>query len=475
MIRLHLFLLVTLSFFSCTQRDTSTQQDNDTSDKGDLVYFLTKGDKTALLQKQHQTLHFSEEKKDMPTIAVDESQTFQDIDGFGYTLTGGSADLIASLPEARQDSLIQELFSDQDDAIRVNYLRVSIGASDLSAATFTYDEVAAGQTDPELKHFSIAQEKESLIPILKKILAVNPTIKILGSPWTAPTWMKTNGAYKGGSLKKEYYQSYAQYFVKYVEAMKQEGITIDAITIQNEPLHPGNTPSMYMEAEDQAEFIKTALGPAFKKAGITTKIIVYDHNADRPDYPMTIYADQEAAQYVDGAAFHLYGGKIDALSKVHEAYPKKQLYFTEQWVGGPGNFPEDLKWHVSTLVIGATRNWSRNVLEWNLAADANYNPHTPDGGCTSCLGAITIQDGKVERNVAYYIIGHASKFVPDGSKRIASNLVDGLPNVAFITPEGKKVLIVVNNSNSDQHFQLLYQGRYVNITQPAGAAATYIW
>lgn len=472
MIRLNLFLLITLSLCSCRQGETTAQQD---TAGGDLTYFLTKGDKTALLQKQSLALHFTEEQKEGPAIIVDESQIFQDIDGFGYTLTGGSADLIASLPEVKQDSLIEELFSDQEDGIRVNYLRVSIGASDLSAATFTYNDVPAGETDPELKHFSIAQEKESLIPVLKKILAVNPTIKILGSPWTAPTWMKTNGTYKGGSLKKEYYQSYAQYFVKYVEAMKQEGISIDAITIQNEPLHPGNTPSMYMEAKDQAEFIKTALGPAFRKADITTKIIVYDHNADRPDYPMTIYADQEAAQYVDGAAFHLYGGKIDALSKVHAAYPEKHLYFTEQWVGGPGNFPEDLTWHVSTLIIGATRNWSRNVLEWNLAADANYNPHTPDGGCTSCLGAITIQDGKVERNVAYYIIGHASKFVPDGSKRIGSNLVDGLPNVAFITPEGEKVLIVVNTGNEDQPFQISYQDKQVTVNQAAGSVATYVW
>lgn len=255
--------------------------------------------------------------------------------------------------------------------------------------------------------------------------------------------------------------------------MKAEGITIDAITIQNEPLHPGNVPSMYMEAKDQANFIKTALGPAFKAAGIKTKIIVYDHNADRPDYPITILKDPEANKYVDGSAFHLYGGKIEALSQVHEAFPDKNLYFTEQWVGGPSNFAEDLKWHVSTLIIGATRNWSRNVLEWNLAADPQYKPHTI-GGCTTCLGAITIAPA-VSRNVAYYIIGHASKFVPAGSVRIASNLVDKLDNVAFKRKDGKTVLIVVNTGKESKTFSIKHKGKTSSTTLPASAVATYVW
>ncbi|WP_134088691.1 glycoside hydrolase family 30 beta sandwich domain-containing protein [Olivibacter sp. XZL3] len=469
-----LTLLFFLSLLSCAQNASKERSEEKVEADGDkITYYLTKGDRSALLQKLQTS--FTDQDNAAKRISLDSTQTFQEIDGFGYTLTGGSADLIASLPEAKQDSLLEELFSDKEQAIRVNYLRVSIGASDLSASTFTYNEMPAGQSDPSLKHFSIAEEKKSLIPVLKKIIAINPAIKILGSPWTAPTWMKTNGAFKGGSLKKEYYASYAQYFVKYIEAMKSEGIVIDAITIQNEPLHPGNTPSMYMEAKDQALFIKTALGPAFEAAGIKTKIIVYDHNADRPDYPMEIYADKEASKYVDGAAFHLYGGKIEALSTVHDAFPDKNLYFTEQWVGGPGNFAEDLKWHVSTLIIGATRNWSRNVLEWNLAADANYNPHTPDGGCTSCLGALTIDGDQVSRNVAFYIIGHASKFVPTGSKRIASTLADSLPNAAFLTPQGKKVLIVVNEAAQEQSFTIEDAKRYASLSLPGESVATFVW
>ncbi len=163
-------------------------------------------------------------------------------------------------------------------------------------------------------------------------------------------------------LKPGYYAAYANYFVKYIQAMKAEGITIDAITVQNEPLHGGNNPSMVMQAADQATFIKNNLGPAFSTAGITTKIITYDHNADRPDYPLTILNDPAAKPYVDGSAFHLYGGNISALTQVHNAHPDKHVYFTEQWVGGPGNFAGDLQWHVENLIIGATRNWSRNVL-----------------------------------------------------------------------------------------------------------------
>jgi glucosylceramidase len=369
--------------------------------------------------------------------------------------------------------LIKELFSTKGNGIGVSYLRISIGASDLSADTFSYNDLPAGQTDANQDRFSIAKEMKDLVPVLKLIVSEQPKIKILGSPWSPPTWMKDNGSFKGGSLRPMYYQSYAKYFVKYIRAMKAQGISIDAITIQNEPLHPGNVPSMLMPAIAEAEFVKTALGPMFKREGITTKIIVYDHNADKPEYPLTILKDAEARQYVDGSAFHLYGGNISALTQVHNAYPEKNVYFTEQWVGGPSNFGEDLKWHVSTLIIGATRNWSRNVLEWNLAADPQYKPHT-DGGCTTCLGAITIAP-KVTRNVAYYIIGQASKFVTPGSVRIASNISSKLDNVAFRTPEGKTVLIVVNNNRKEQAFNIKSKDQLLSASLPAGAAATYVW
>ncbi|WP_245898686.1 glycoside hydrolase family 30 protein [Chitinophaga niastensis] len=437
--------------------------------------WLTSPDKTIALQKQTPGLPFTSKDNGFPTINVDPSKTFQSIDGFGFTLTGGSATLINKLPAAAQNALLKELFLTAGNGIGISYLRLSIGASDLSAAVFTYDDMPAGQTDPQLKHFNIDKEKEDLIPVLKKIVALQPRIKILGSPWTPPAWMKTNNSFIGGSLKPEYYAAYANYFVKYIQAMKAAGITIDAITIQNEPLHPRNNPSMLMLAPDQAEFVKTNLGPAFKAAGIATKIILYDHNCDKPEYPLTILKDPAAYRFVDGSAFHLYGGTIDALTTVHNQFPDKNVYFTEQWSDGKGSFANELKSNTTRLIIGATRNWSRNVLQWNLAADAQWNPHTDQGGCSQCLGGITIDGAAVSRNSSYYVIGHAAKFVPAGSVRIASDMPAHLDNVAFQTPAGKKVLIVVNNNAGPQSFQIKVKDQLVATSLNSGAVGTYIW
>lgn len=408
------------------------------------------------------------------TIRVDTSKTYQPIDGFGYTLTGGSAALLQQMGDTARATLLKELFTTTGKGIGVSYLRVSVGASDLDERVFSYDDLPAGQTDPTLAKFNLAPDQVALIPMLKQILALNPTIKILGSPWSPPIWMKTNHNSTGGSLKPAFYDAYAQYFVRYIQEMAKEGIRIDAITIQNEPLHPGNNPSLLMLPAEQAQFIKKSLGPAFKTAGIQTKIILYDHNADRPDYPISVLSDSGARPYIDGSAFHLYAGSIGALSKVHDAFPNKNLYFTEQWIGAPGNLKGDLAWHVRELIIGATRNWSRTVLEWNLAADPQQNPHTP-GGCMECLGALTIDGDSVSRNPAYYNIAVAAKFVRPGSVRIASDETKSLPNVAFKTPTGQMVLIVLNDSMVDQSFGIQYGKQQASATLSAGAVGTYVW
>lgn len=442
----------------------------------DVTLWLTKPDRTALFARQNGRLTFRETSSAGLIIDVDTTRTFQTMDGFGYTLTGGSAGLINRMKAADRAALLQELFGTDSNHIGVSYLRLSIGASDLSDRVFTYDDVPAGETDPTLAKFSLEPERADLLPVLKQILTISPALKILGSPWTPPVWMKTNGQSKGGSLKPEFYEAYARYFVKYVQAMKAEGIPIDAITIQNEPLHPGNNPSLLMLPAEQALFIKQHLGPAFRAAGIQTKIILYDHNADRTDYPISILNDPAAKQYVDGSAFHLYGGTIDALEQVHKAHPDRHLYFTEQWVGVNGKFNEELAWHTKNLLIGAPRNWCRTVLEWNLAADPNQNPHT-DGGCTECLGALTIStDGaRVTRNVAYYLIAHASKFVRPGSVRVASNQPAGLPNVAYRTPTGQNVLLVHNEGPSAKTFAIRYHNRFVTTTLGPGAVGTFVW
>lgn len=437
--------------------------------------WLTMPDKSALFEKGDERLPFDSRLNLNPTIEVDTAQTYQIIDGFGYTLTGGSALHINSMEDASRLALLRELFSTGGNSIGISYLRLSIGASDLDEKPFSYNDLPAGETDLEMKKFSLAPDKVHLIPVLKEILSINPDIKLMGSPWSPPAWMKTNGDTRGGSLKPQYYEVYAQYLVRYIQEMQQEGIRIDAITIQNEPLHPGNNPSLLMLAEEQGVFIKNHLGPAFQEAGLDTKIIIYDHNADRPDYPISILNDQEVRKFVDGSAFHLYGGTIDALTDVHNAHPDKNLYFTEQWIGAPGNFPHELKWHVENLIIGATRNWCRTVLEWNLAADPEQEPHTDRGGCDRCLGALTIERNTVIRNPAYYIIAHASKFARPGSVRVASNSPEGLPNVAFLAPDGKKVLVVLNTSSSSKSFNIGYQGNNAMATLAGGAVGTFVW
>jgi glucosylceramidase len=440
----------------------------------DIEAWVTTADRSALLSKLSVPLRFGSGGQLPTVIEIDTARRFQTIDGFGYTLTGGSAMLInRQLTAAQRNALLRELFLTDSVGIGISYLRLSIGASDLSDRVFSYNDLPAGQTDPQLQQFSLAPDQTDLIPVLKEILRLNPDIKLMGSPWSAPVWMKTNGSSVGGSLKKEFYGAYADYFVRYLQEMAKEGIAIDAITPQNEPENPHNNPSMLMTAAEQTDFIKNFLGPAFRAAGLKTKIVVFDHNCDNPGYPISILNDAAARTFVDGSAFHLYAGTISALLQVHEAHPDKNLYFTEQWTSSEGNFGEDLKWNVRNLMIGSTRNWSRIVLQWNLAADPGQNPHTP-GGCDKCLGALTIGGG-ITRNVAYYTIAHAARFVRPGSVRVFSTDIPDLPNVAFQTPTGKKVLIVLNEGNSLRSFTLRFNGKTAALSLAANSVATFVF
>ena len=228
-----------------------------------------------------------------------------------------------------------------------------------------------------------------------------------------------------------------------------------------------------MEAVEQAEFIKNHLGPAFKLNNIASKIIIWDHNCDLPQYPMDILADPAANAFIDGSAFHLYGGNISALSTVKAAYPNKNIYFSEQWTSKDGDFAGDLQWHIKYVVIGSLQNWSRIALEWNLANDASFGPHTP-GGCTACKGALTIDGSIITRNVAYYIIAHVSKFVPPGSVRISHTPVAGIPSVAFKTPEGKLVLLVLNESGNTQAVHVVQGDKWVRVELKNESVSTII-
>ena len=437
--------------------------------------WLTTSSRSAILAPQTSAA-FSDAAPNQPVIDVNDMEQYQSMEGFGFALTGGSAQLLMRMSPEKRQALLEELFAPMGDGIRVSYLRVSIGSSDMNDHPYTYDDVAAGESDPELKKFSLERDRADVIPVLKAILAINPRVMILGSPWSAPAWMKTNDALKGGQLKPEDYGAYANYFVKYIEAMAREGITVNAITVQNEPLNPKNTPGMAMFWDEEDAFIAKYLGPAFRKAGIKTGIQVYDHNTDVPSYALSILADPVANPYVEGSAFHLYGGDTATMTRVHDEYPKKDLFLTEQSVTEPADSPTlDIDEPVDRVMIGATRNWCRNVLLWNLAADPNAGPHTNDGGCTECRGALTLNGDRVTRNVAYYVLAHFSKFVPPGSIRIGSTTLEQLDNVAFLTPEGKVVLVVASTGNFQKRFEVRYHGRTLKAELPPESVGTWVW
>jgi glucosylceramidase len=440
-----------------------------------LAVWLTRADQSLLLQKQGKTSGpVTGSGTDWPVIHVDTERKYQRMEGFGFALTGGSAMLIGRLPAAERDALLRELFLPSGDGIGISFLRLSIGASDLSERSFSYDDRPDGASDFELAHFDIEAGDREVIAVLQEILAINPALRLIATPWSAPPWMKTNRRFIGGKLRKDCYRVYAAYLVRYLLEMRQRGIIIQAMTPQNEPLNDRHEPSMVMEADEQAEFIKNHLGPALREADLAEiELLCWDHNCDVPAYPLAVFADPEARRYLSGSAWHLYAGDISVLSEMHRAYPGMKLYFTEQWVGADGQFGADLFWHARNVLIGSLNHWSQAVLEWNLASDPFFRPHTP-GGAPNCVGALTIGE-RITRNAAYYVIAHAAKFIRPGAFRIHSETAADLPHAAFLTPAGRIVLIVLNERAEPQSFGIRCHGKEVSATLPAHTVATCVW
>lgn len=423
--------------------------------------WTTTGSQSQLLQQQGNVTFAPDAGTAGTTITVNEATTYQSIDGFGYTLTQASAKLISNLSATAQNSLLNELFS-PSSGIGISVLRIGVGATDLSDYSYTYrDGASFSLSGPDLTY---------TIPILKKILAINPAIKIMATPWTAPRWMKTNGSFIGGTLKAENYESYGQYWLDYMNAMRAQGIEIWALTPQNEPLNPYNEPSMTLTKENELGLINDYIGPKLRGAGFNCKIICYDHNCDNTEFP--IYVANNST-YVDGSAFHLYGGNISAMTTVKNA-TNKNVYFTEQYTSKDGSFSGDLSWHIQNVVIGSINNWAKTVLEWNLVSDSQGGPHTP-GGSTVSMGAVTIDGTTITRRVGYYIIAHVSKFVQPGAVRISSNNSGNIQTTAFRNSDGSKVLLAFNNSSSGVSFKVKWGSQSFTYTLPGGTAGTFKW
>jgi glucosylceramidase len=434
------------------------------------------GDK---LLSQEPDVHFAAGGAALPTtITVDEATTYQEMVGFGAAITDASAWLLEnSMTASQRDALLQELFG-RNPGIGLSFTRLTMGASDFSLHQYSYDDMPAGQTDSSLAHFSIDSNRAYVLPTVQRALAINPRLKIMASPWSPPGWMKTTGSLIQGTLRPEAYAPFAEYFRRYIEAYRAEGVPIYAITLQNEPHYePADYPGMRLDPPVRAQVIGQYLGPLFARSGIATLILDWDHNWDEPQSPLQVLSDSTAARYTAGVAWHCYAGDVSAQTVVHDAYPDKDAYFTEcsggEW---SPNFADNLKWFVSTLVIGAARGWAKGVLLWNLALDDQHGPHT--GGCGNCRGVVTITaGGAVTRNVEYYALGHASRFVRPGARRIASTSFAGdLETVVFRNPDdGSKALIVVNAGAQERTFAVRWSGQSFRYVLAAGAVVTFSW
>jgi glucosylceramidase len=444
--------------------------------------WITSYDEVSLLEQQKPLiLTANSDSSDGVKITVDAGQEFQEIDGFGASLTDSSAWLMAKKlkPEARE-KVLQKLFNPKT-GIGLSVLRQPMGASDFALKSYTYNDMPAGQMpgglDTKLEKFSINHDKQYIIPILKRILEINPNLKIMGTPWSPPAWMKTTNSLIKGRLKPGGYDWLALYFLKYIQAYKGMGLPIYAITLQNEPnFEPEKYPGMSMSAQDQIEVVKR-LGPMLRAAKLETKILVWDHNWDKPEFPITVLNDATAREFVAGSAFHCYGGNVGAQAAVQAAHPDKELYFTE-CSGGEWSrtFRTNLQYIAQNNIIGPMRNWSRTAVLWNLALDEKFGPQ--NGGCNNCRGVIKINQtsGQVDYNVEFYALGQASKFVQPGSRRIASESSDGtVQTVAFTNTDGSRVLLAANAVLNDQQITVMDGSNSFSFKLPGNGVTTFIW
>ena len=439
--------------------------------------WVTTGDKTQLLRQHSDVLFAPGAGSGGTAISVIPTTTYQTIDGFGAAMTDSSAWLLQNeMTPAQRDKLMRQLFS-PESGIGMNYLRVPIGASDFTASGFyTYNDNPPGGTDELQQHFSIAHDQAYIIPRLQQARALNPQLKLMASPWTAPAWMKTNNSLTGGSLAAQWEASYARYLAKIVQAYEAAGLPIDTLSVQNEPLHTSNYPSMFMSATQQMNLIKNHVGPLFAAEEITTKLLAYDHNWDNTAYPIAVLNDPVARQYVAGTAFHAYAGSVDAQTTVHNAHPDKDIYFTEITGGDwATNFGDNLVWNYQNIIIGNTRNWGKNAILWNLALNQNDGPH--QNGCGNCRGVVTVNDatGAVTFNEEFYVLGQVTKVVQSGAVRINSTTNSTLNTVAFLNPDGSRVLIALNPNSSSATARVFEAGQHFNYSIPGKSVATFLW
>jgi glucosylceramidase len=459
--------------------------------------WLTTDDRQRLMAPQPPVDFAPGASSQLPSIFISESETGQTIEGFGASMTDSAAYLLNEVvPKTALGGVMQSIFG-RTQGIGVSFLRNPMGASDIARSLYSYDDLPFGATDPTLASFSVAHDQADILPLLAQAKAINPQIKMLGTPWSPPAWMKGNDSMLGGTsstlsqLLPAEYTAFADYLVKYVQAYQAAGVTVDYLTIQNEPLNvPTGYPGSYMGPPDQLNILKNYVLPALAAANIDTRILVYDHNWDAPSYPETVLADATLAgsAQIAGVAWHWYGGPTGAMTTLHNLFPLLNQYVTE---ASGGTWIYDEEQTDFEMIIHSMRNWSRSYVKWSLALDENRGPFI-QGGCGTCSGLITVNSvtGAVTNNIDYYTLGHFSKFVLPGAVRVWSNNAPGLISAAFINPlrhtgiagpdrsesrDRPRVLVVYNDSASAQAFQVVWYGKSFQYSLPSYAGATFQW
>ncbi|WP_437920940.1 glycoside hydrolase family 30 protein [Sphingobacterium sp. LRF_L2] len=482
--------LFSLMIMACGSSGTSEiVPESPPAKTGDVLIYTTTAARTLEFSKSY--VDFGTGVNMAPrTIRLNEQIRYQTMDGFGSAITGSTAYNLLRMSQEDRTRFLKETFS-ISEGMGQSYIRIAIGCSDFSLSEYTLND------QPGIENFALQEEENKyVIPILKEILAINPSIKVLGSPWTAPRWMKVNDltslqaydSWTGGHLNPAYYQDYATYFIKWLKAMEAEGIHIYAITPQNEPLNPQNSASMLMYWSEQRDFVRDALGPQLRQAELSTKIYAFDHNynydniASQEDYPVKIYEDAAAASFFAGAAYHNYGGDKAELIDIHNKAPEKELIFTETSIGtwnNGQNLGKRLLDDMKEVALGTINNWSRAVIVWNLMLDSERGPNR-EGGCQTCFGAVDINSADyktMKKNSHYFIIGHLSAVVKPGAVRIGTEglVEDGVTLSAFKNIDNSYAVVLANENNVKKRITFDDGTKFFSYDIPAQSVVSYTW
>ena len=473
---------------SCGENNPNPEPDPKTdSGSGGATLWTTTFDKSRAFAKS--TVPFDQSSPQSPNAVRFTDETFQTVDGFGLAITQASCYNLLRMSQEDRTKLLTELFSTSAGA-GSSLIRVCIGGSDFSMDEYTWCDKEG------MANFAVHEsEKTFLFPILDEIYQINPNVQIIGSPWSCPIWMKVPdgspiAGWTSGRLNPKYYADYADYFVKWIQEMQKRGYKVKYVTLQNEPLNRGNSMSLYMPWEDQRDFLKV-VGPAFRKAGLKTEILLFDHNynyddkADQKSYPLKIYADEEAAQYAAGSAWHNYGGNVSELDKIHQAAPEKGIWFTEASIGtwnyaGHG-FGEQFREDFREIVMGTLKRWGKGITLWNMMLDNEGKPYRP-GGCSTCYGAVSIDPKSyglktVDRKSHWYDVIHPSVVIKPGAVRIGTTgrATADVTYLAFRNPDKSYAVLILNEGARAEPFVFVSGTHTVTITVPAKAVVSATW